>query len=156
MKRLFATFFILLTFLASTNAQALMLTTFSGDTYDVIAIGPASFNDNDTLLMNTPWWDNPDLARELTQLWYDNSGGFPNDLYGEETVWFAFDNGDLRVGYCTPDCPEDGPQNSNLIETDIGFYAVEASQVPLPAAAWLFMSGLVGLVWKGRKASQSA
>jgi hypothetical protein len=27
--------------------------------------------------------------------------------------------------------------------------------VPIPAAVWLFMSGLIGLVWKGRKAHQA-
>ena len=27
--------------------------------------------------------------------------------------------------------------------------------VPIPAAAWLFMSGLVGLIWKGHKSRQS-
>ena len=32
----------------------------------------------------------------------------------------------------------------------------QATPVPLPAAAWLFMSGLIGLVWKGRKTRQSA
>jgi hypothetical protein len=30
-----------------------------------------------------------------------------------------------------------------------------ATPVPVPAAAWLFASGLLGLVWKGCKARQS-
>ena len=32
----------------------------------------------------------------------------------------------------------------------------QASPVPIPAAAWLFMSGLLGLVYTGRKARQAA
>jgi hypothetical protein len=32
---------------------------------------------------------------------------------------------------------------------------LQITPVPIPAAAWLFMSGLLGLVWKGRKVRQS-
>lgn len=34
-------------------------------------------------------------------------------------------------------------------------YEIPASPIPVPATAWLFISGLLGLVYKGRKARQS-
>ena len=48
-------------------------------------------------------------------------------------------------------------QASVYFENDLGFYSSNASNVsftvvPIPAAAWLFMSGIIGLVWSDRKA----
>lgn len=46
----------------------------------------------------------------------------------------------------------------NTIQSADVTYAVFTSvqPVPVPAAVWLFMSGLLGLVYKGRKAGQAA
>ena len=47
--------------------------------------------------------------------------------------------------------------DERILTTEWGLdnFKVELTPIPVPAAAWLFMSGLIGLVWKGRKAHQS-
>ena len=46
-------------------------------------------------------------------------------------------------------------ESNNVVSTsDVGG-PFQAAPVPIPAAAWLFMSGLISLVWKGRKARKS-
>lgn len=45
--------------------------------------------------------------------------------------------------------------NNNLTDGwDVSFFA-GTTPIPVPAAAWLFMSGIISLVWKGRKVRQS-
>ena len=43
-------------------------------------------------------------------------------------------------------------ESNNVVSTSDDGGPLQAAPVPVPAAAWLFMSGLIGLVWKGRKA----
>jgi hypothetical protein len=46
--------------------------------------------------------------------------------------------------------------NDTYYPNDTGFFEVNVSPVPVPAAVWLFGSGLVGLVGFNRKRSQSS
>ncbi|MEM8845454.1 MAG: hypothetical protein AAGB35_10495 [Pseudomonadota bacterium] len=48
-------------------------------------------------------------------------------------------------------------QNPDFAGVDAGMALVTAdgSPVPIPAAAWLFMSGILGLIWKCRKADKT-
>lgn len=41
--------------------------------------------------------------------------------------------------------------SSDIFPIGDGTGTFEITPVPIPAAAWLFMTGLIGLVWKGRK-----
>ena len=46
-------------------------------------------------------------------------------------------------------------ESSNVVSTSNDGGPFQAAPVPIPAAAWLFMSGLISLVWKGRKVRKS-
>ena len=46
-------------------------------------------------------------------------------------------------------------KSNNLVSTSNDGGPFQAAPVPIPAAAWLFMSGLISLVWKGRKVRKS-
>ena len=46
-------------------------------------------------------------------------------------------------------------ESNNLVSTSNDGGPFQAAPVPIPAAAWLFMSGLISLVWKGRKVRKS-
>ena len=45
--------------------------------------------------------------------------------------------------------------NDDVVSTSNDGGPFQAAPVPIPAAAWLFMSGLISLVWKGRKVRKS-
>ena len=110
------------------------------------------------------------LQSELeNQVWFTNSS--PTAIFFAEAVDDAFGTPNANgfgpffaAGYLSVDnvvtsiaCETVNPcviGAINSLDSSIHTWA-KASVVPLPAAAWLFMSGLLDLVWKGRKARQS-
>jgi hypothetical protein len=46
-------------------------------------------------------------------------------------------------------------ESNKIVSTSNDGGPFQAAPVPIPAAAWLFMSGLISLVWKSRKVRKS-
>lgn len=156
---------VMFVFIAS-NAQAVIISSadveVDGTTYNVMSM----YGDYETMitdLQNQPWWLDEDIARDFAAATGDKLG-FPNGL--GDGPYFAYDEfmGDVSYAFCRfdmgmEDCVDPDPSldiQTFFADSDEPFYYVKASVVPVPAAVWLFMSGLLGLVWKGRKARQAA
>ena len=157
MKKFVTIACMLTTLLVASNANAFIVTTSVG-TFDI------SFDETKydamgvpELFAMQPWWGSAELAQEFSDA-VGNNLGFPNDG-GLEGPWFGYDTFDVEgnnsrvsIRFCSNqggECFTVGGTNSFSTE---GLYAF-AAPVPIPAAAWLFMSGLIGLVWKGRQAA---
>ena len=154
MKKYVAIACMLTTLLVASSANAFTVTTSVG-TFDVSII-ETKYNEMGTpeLFAMQPWWGSSILAQEFRDA-VDNNLGFPN-VDGDEGPWFAYliESDAVFIQLCTN---ADGDCSLASLFNDLsteGFYAI-AAPVPVPAAAWLFMSGLIGLLWKGRKARQS-
>jgi hypothetical protein len=124
--------------------------TVDGTTYEVTAAA-GSFNDLSAELVNQVWWNNGALAESFTNELRSQLGGpNPPSEYGPLFAYAPLPSG--YVGYSwnglfgvTEEIPI--PSLSFPIT-----FAV-ASPIPVPAAAWLFGSALLGLgVVKRRKA----
>jgi len=87
--------------------------------------------------------------------------------YSGTLGWFRDDASILRlmgvVNYLDPDAPDEmlGPDytaNFNSVQGGVGnagTYLVRTSVVPVPAAAWLFGSGLLGLIGVARRKARA-
>ena len=163
MERIIFGILIMTSLLISSNVHASMIFNVDGTDYRVTTMTDTFTNLNTMMeLENQVWWDNQDLANEFAETVLD-AFGTPN--FGEDGPYFAWrfvdDNGETRVRVATcfilattaPNC-DTSVELDNNIESE--FTYAKATVVPIPAAAWLFMSGLLGLVYKGRKARQAA
>ena len=80
--------------------------------------------------------------------------GTPNGSVGPFFAYLKPSDGLVSTYACLTDCSSTQPEKlTNATSSNLAY--AKASVVPLPAAAWLFMSGLIGLVWKGRKARET-
>ena len=70
----------------------------------------------------------------------------------ESGLWFLVTAVDNDIFYSFSDKSIDYSIANGIPNEGNNF---QISPVPIPAALWLFMSGLIGLVWKGRQARQS-
>ena len=122
--------------------------TVGGTEYDVSTVS-GTYNDLSATLQAQIWWDDAGLADEFAAA-TGGLEGYPND--GGIGPLFAFQDSSGVVDLYATIL---GPAGTFLGNTEFGdsfVYAVAAvSQVPLPAAAWLFGSALVGLVGLGRR-----
>lgn len=153
MKNFIAISCMLATLLVVSTAQAFIVTTSVG-TFDIETV-QTQYTEVGTpaLFENQPWWGDDDIAEEFRDAVGLNLG-LPNNDEGPWFAWRLFESTVVSIKFCDDDngaCAADSGGNGI---TTRGEYAV-ASPVPVPAAAWLFMSGLLGLIWKGRKARQS-
>ena len=131
------------------------LVTVGGTTYDVATLS-GSFSDNSAQLQSQVWWGDDVLAEEFAIELGDALG---TTTYQSGPLLFIF--GPL-FAYAT-----DGSEETDIFGWDdlanqvtglsVGGYEDRvitfaiASQVPLPAAAWLFGSALLGLAAVKRK-----
>lgn len=129
------------------GANAGLIIDSSVGKYEISTI-TGTFDDNSAFLMDQVWWDKGALAAEFAGLVGD-SFGVVN--YGLDGPWFAWaiDTDSITAAsyYITnPSGPEVLPDIKPPSDIDGTFaYATPVNAVPLPAAAWLFGSALLGL-----------
>lgn len=126
-----------------------------GVTYDVNTVFGNGY-DGFSILKQMEWYEDPTLASEFAtavglQLGYTNNGfadvakPFFARLYLPNQRWMA--SSQYRIDIF-------GDESVNNVNLDMGIsahYAI-ATRVPIPAAAWLFGSGLLGLMAIKRRA----
>jgi hypothetical protein len=140
-------------FMAGTAAAAAVSVTITlgGSDYEVIELY-GSFEDHEAQLLATPWWASEVDASAAAQLSAD--AGFPNGpgfTYeripgpsGMHPVFFTTYLGTVQgASWTSP--------------TWVRSWAAVApvTAVPVPAAGWLFMSALIGLMGKKRLSRRS-
>ncbi|MEM7304795.1 MAG: hypothetical protein AAF372_04645 [Pseudomonadota bacterium] len=145
-----------LTFLVFTTSSHALIVNTSVGVFDVTAV-EGSFSEFESLLTVQPWWDNSSLAIEFAVESATAGIGYPNNTErGIEGPWFAFEIQDTvitNVGVCkleSMDCVS--TIQANTINRS-GIYAI-ATPIPLPAAAWLFITGVFGLAFNLRKTNK--
>jgi hypothetical protein len=118
--------------------------------FEITTVRGPYFN-MDVLLQDQPWWGDEDLADLLAvELAYQE--GSPNPwAWNKSGPTFAHSEmpGSVLGSYYLACCG--GANNVGHGLGSVKTYAVvSVAAVPLPAAGWLFMSALIGLVGKKR------
>lgn len=133
----------------STTASAYVVNTSIG-TYDAMVLttppNPQAFEDIELILMSQVWWGDQNLTIEFATAISHNlgltSGGGPS---------FAYNSTLAEVQGCNWAL---GPIQCGTQPRDVEFnwvVATEVTTVPVPTAAWLFMSGFIGLTGLARR-----
>lgn len=174
MKRLFTIILVLVTMLATMQVQALTwnwsfddvagifttntigMTPYQSGTYTLdsltvtnagMTILPLGSTKDGTYNFfvppNTFEWDS---TTQTASNLIDNG-----DLFG--TWEFTFSSGVNRLVF--NDNPSTGLLPVAFINSSSTAAPLSIAPVPIPAAAWLFMSGFIGLLWKSRKAREA-
>ena len=144
----------------SIPAHAVVVTTVGGTSYDVTTVVGGYADVSGTLMSQDFWADGP-LAEELATL-VDVALGTPNGgangvrgpLFavcdGVDCLWDS-DNTKTIQGWSYRD-PDPNPKLWSITEAQsAGATWAVATVVPVPAAVWLFGSGLIGLVGIARR-----
>lgn len=145
--------FLILILLISASATYAAMVTYSGTDYEVTSIGPQAYESIPGLLQSQPWWGDGTAASDFSTL-VAGQLGFPNDSAGDGP-YFAY----AAAAHIGPTLVEaytfaNASNNAELREFlhgDTEFTWAIASPVPLPAAFWLFCSGLLGLIGLAQK-----
>ncbi len=146
---------ILFSLLITSTAQSAVIVDVHGTSYEV-SIYTGLFSDLESELTNQVWFGNPGLASDFAEAVDDSLGTmYQNGLNigGPLLAWDTVDVSGLPAArgiWCVSFQPC-GTNAGGVIDNFPQTYA-KASVVPLPAAAWLFMSGLIAVVIKGREA----
>ena len=152
MKRLFTIIFILFVLSIVPTAQSSVIVDFEGTSYKVTTM-TGTYISLQSELENQVWFTNSSPTAVFFAEAVDDALGTPNaGGFGAffAAGYLAGDNEVISIACETVNpCMVSAP---SLLDSESHTWA-KASVVPLPAAAWLFMSGLIGLVWKGRKAT---
>jgi hypothetical protein len=178
MKRLFATTFILFALLVTSQAQALTWSWSFDDvagTFTTNSIGMTPYENGIYTLTDISVDVVGDSGLPIGSV---SDGTWIEDIAPSTFMWTDGVASDFEQGifpswaFCTPPgCgiepyydfffDDDGADafftesGGNFMKVAGGPLSITPAPVPVPAAAWLFMSGLLGLVWKSRKARQS-
>ena len=169
-------------------AVALMMTapaaiastvTVSGTDYNIESLGfNRSFEDDETALMNTPWWGNPALANDLANAYLAQVGTdspeFIEDPASSSILYFVYEKDSFFNGFETTEVANTWAvvklSSSSIVQSrspgqtysdPVRSYAFEAepvmAPVPLPPAGLALGAALMGLAglrrWKGARAS---
>ena len=174
MKRLLITSLFLFSLLVTSNAQAMLVWNWSFDelsgtfTTDGTEYMTGTIYVLDVLTVtNTGTTGLP--AGNTLDTYVQMEPGDYEFLYAADTnnftflvpdspsnFWSFFLSSDMEVGLGFVTNIAIGPLGTWKNGEVEGFGPLTVTApVPIPAAAWLFMSGLVGLIWKGRKARQA-
>jgi hypothetical protein len=136
------------------NAAAVTIS-YGGIDYELTTV-VGSYDALSPTLQAQPWWGQYSAAKHFSdgtahQLGVYNSKGY--------TPYFAFDaNPAFSVGIAVSFAEyTTGSRPDYHISSDRAavFAVAQVSQVPLPAAGWLFMSALIGLMGKKRLSRRS-
>ena len=148
-------FFFSLLIAASANA---VVVTHDGVDYDITTV-EGTYASLSSTLESQPWFLIPSLASPLTLL-VSNSLGTPNASLGAPTTdfgpLFAYGSSMLDgIPSFEAIAEFDGTgavaQFNEPINEQAWTFAVGSAAVPIPAAVWLFGSGLIGLAGLRRK-----
>jgi hypothetical protein len=135
------------------GGAAAVTTTYTGP----IEIIPGAFDDSSSRLITQPWFGD-EAAATAAALAYAAAGGDESRLKFAYQYPFIATNGDSGVlflyidydGVLVPDVFGTG-----ALVSDAKWAAMPVTAVPLPAAGWLFMSALIGLMGKKRLSRRS-
>jgi hypothetical protein len=138
-------------FMAGTAAAAAVSVTITlgGSDYEVIELY-GSFEDHEAQLLATPWWAGEFDAFTAAQASYD--AGFPEDPGFAYRVAFKPDH---LVFYHDFDTVPGGASWTSPTWVRSWAAVAPVTAVPVPAAGWLFMSALIGLMGKKRLSRRS-
>ena len=137
--------------------------TVSGQDYEITTVTGFYHNYIDTLDEQI-WWGNPSLAEEFASTLGTSMGtlnGGVSHPYGPAFGYSIFDGPgyDYMNAYAYKEGYKAGPRDVNAPSGLYWTYGVATpvvSPVPLPAAAWLFGSALLGLIgYSKRKGAKS-
>ncbi len=134
--RLFITFAILLTFVASLNAQTLSNVNVNGTVYNITYSSNVTFDSQQTTIDDAPWWGNQGIAA----LWANSANtadlrfAYSEQFYGGT----AYNNFQTTAG------------SGNSTSTSTGNYAISAVAVPAPLPI-LGILPVVGFLKRMRK-----
>ena len=134
--RILITFAILITFVASLNAQTLSNVNVNGTVYNITYSEGITFNSQQTTIDDAPWWGNLTLSAAFANAANTNNLRF---AYSEQSYGGTeFNNYQTNAGA------------NNAASTSTGNYAVSAVAVPAPLPI-LGILPVVGFLKRMRK-----
>ena len=140
-------FLIVILLISASNSYAVTVT-YSGTDYEVTITDPESYDSNPAQFQAQLWWDDSGAASDFSIL-VAGQLGFPNASAGDGP-YFAYDAsahvGPTLVEAYTFANASKNAQLREFLHGDTEFTWAIASPVPIPAALWLFGSGLLGLI----------
>jgi hypothetical protein len=139
----------------SIGVNAATIVNVGGQAYSIDTI-LGTFSNNEALLTSQPWTGSIGGARDFAEavgdaFGYPNSGGLYSPWFVVSASSPAAVGGDGQVNAFTF---QSSSLDSGIHVTgysNVNTYAVATSVVPIPAAAWLFGSALLGLVGVSRR-----
>lgn len=156
MKRILSRTLFAFTFLIiTTSAQATIISMaqigFEGKTYNVMTIFGAVSDEPKSFWESQPWWGDETFAREFAAAIGVNLGA-PNGGFGPYLLYEDIGEG-FNYAYCSNpfNCDRAEEASTGFAEQSEELYFTKATIVPIPAAAWLFGSALLGLVGYSRR-----
>lgn len=149
----------LFTIYSATVASATVTVNVNGSTYHITTI-EGSFNANAVQLESQPWWGNQALTNQFVNA-VKGDLGYPHVGSGNLSPFFAARNHGNPSYVYTSSWRESDQSNLQLLmnKNETTWYGsanpntltwAVTTPVPLPAAAWLFGSGIMGLVGMAR------
>jgi hypothetical protein len=137
-------------FMAGNAAAAAVSVTITlgGSDYEVIELY-GSFEDHEARLMATPWWNREFDSEAVQAIYVAASPGDPGFAYMyHRPGWMLFYHDSRTLS---------GSGDNFTSPTSARSWAAVApvTAVPVPAAGWLFMSALIGLMGKKRLSRRS-